>query len=287
MTTETTTIRREEGWTRRPGQPDLFWCAWHAKPRKGVIVRHHGIESHSGWYEESSEALARGGYTVYFFDRRGAGKSHGERGDIDSWKTWIGDMIVGINDVRWREEVETIHLMANCWGAKLALALVGTQPHGLASLTVISPALEMRTHFGKGDQLSIAFNSLFAPTKTRHHPVPDAKIFTRDPARVAKIEADPLNLHLCTDRFFIQTRLLSGKLAWLLGRFSIPTLAMFGGSDQVLDIPRSQAMIRRIPSDLLTVKTYPGQWHMIEFEPDRDRVVVDILAWLDAHPAHA
>jgi acylglycerol lipase len=274
------TVREEEGWTRRLGQPALFWRAWHAAPRRGVIVRLHGIESHAGWYEESSQRLAESGHTVYFFDRRGAGRSEGRRGDVDHWSSWLADLRAGINDVRWREEVETVHLLANCWGARPALAHAATHPQGLASVIVVAPALVMRTYFSKIEQLGIAFDGLFNPGRLRHHPVSDARLFTRDLARVAAIERDPLALHDCTARFFVQTRLLTGKLPRLLPRMCLPTLALFGGSDQVLDLPRTQRMIRRIPADLLTVKTFPGQWHMLEFEPARDQVCSDIIAWL-------
>jgi alpha-beta hydrolase superfamily lysophospholipase len=268
---------------RREGQPRLHWRAWHsAGEAKGVIVRLHGIESYAGWYEESSEALARGGYAVYFVDRRGAGKSEGARGDIDHWKTWINDLRAAINDVRWREGVETVHLLANCWGARPALAHAALHPQGLASVVLVAPALIMHTYFSLGEQLGIALDRLLRPSRKRHHPVWDARLFTRDADRIASIEADPLALHECTARFYVQTRLLVGKLPQLLPRVILPVMALFGGEDQVIDLPRTQQMIRWIPRDLLTVRTYPGQWHMLEFEPVRQQVCADILAWLDA-----
>jgi alpha-beta hydrolase superfamily lysophospholipase len=274
------TIRQEEGWTRRPDQPGLRWRAWHAQPRRGVIVRLHGIESHAGWYEETSEHLARGGFTVYFFDRRGSGRSEGARGDVDRWATWLDDLRAGVNDVRWREDVETVHLLANCWGARPALAHAALHPHGLASLIVIAPALMMRTDFSPTEKLAIGCDNFLSPDRRRRHPITDGHLFTRDEARIEAIEADPLALHECTARFYFQTQLMTRKLPRLLPRICLPTLAMFGGADQVLDLPKTQELIRRVPADLLTVKTYPGQWHMLEFEPDREQVCVDVLEWL-------
>ncbi|MBN1477081.1 alpha/beta fold hydrolase [Candidatus Sumerlaeota bacterium] len=273
-------VQTGEGWVRREGQPRLYRRVWRAEPCRGVIVRLHGIESHAGWYEESSMALARGGFTVHFVDRRGAGRSEGERGDIDSWKTWIADIRAAINDARWLEGVETVHLLANCWGARPALACAAMHPRGLSSVITVAPALILHTYFGKAEQLGIARDQIFDPTRRRHHPVWDARLFTRDTARVAAIEADPLALHECTARFFVQTRVLQGKLKRLLPRLILPTLALFGGEDQVIDLPHTQEMMRRIPGALLTMKTYPGQWHMLEFEPERDRVCRDILRWL-------
>ncbi len=278
------TIRQEEGWTRRPGQPALFWRAWHAAPRRGVIVRLHGIESHAGWYAETSEALAHAGYTVYFFDRRGSGRSEGQRGDVGHWSDWLHDLAAGINDVRWREGVESVHLVANCWGARPALAHAALHPRAITSLVVIAPALVMHTYFSLGEQIAVACEGIFQPDRRRPHPVSDARLFTRDPVRVAAIEADPLALHDCTARFFMQTFRLTKRLPRLLRRVGLPTLALFGGNDQVLDLPATQALIRRIPADLLTVQTYPGQWHMIEFEPARDRAVGDIASWLGERP---
>ncbi|NUP88651.1 MAG: alpha/beta fold hydrolase [Candidatus Sumerlaeia bacterium] len=280
-------VRRSEGFIRRLGQPALSYQAWHAEPRRSVIVRLHGIESHAGWYAETSEDLARAGHTVYFVDRRGSGRSEGARGDIDHWSTWLADLATVISDVRWREEVETIHLMANCWGAKPALNFAARWPQRLATVTVIAPALVLRTYYTKLEQAAIAFNYIFRPAHRRRHPVDDPGYFTRDRHRVARIAADPLSLRHCTDRFFGNTRAITNQLWRLLPRLTVPVLALFGGCDQVLDLPRTQELIRRVPPDLLTVRTYPGQWHMLEFEPERPRVMAEIAGWLAASDAQA
>lgn len=281
LTTEAA-VEVTEGWLCREGQPRLFRRIWRAAPCRAVVVRLHGIESHAGWYEESSLALARRGFTVHFVDRRGAGRSEGARGDVDHWSTWLADLRAAINDARWLEGAEAVHLVANCWGARPALAEAARQPQAIMAVAVVAPALVLRTQFTRAERLGIALDALLRPARLRPHPIDDARLFTRDLERVRAIEADPLALRHCTARFYVQTQLLLGAVRRLLPRMCVPVLALFGGSDQVLDLPRTQAMIRRVPADLLTVKTYPGQWHMLEFEPLRHRVVGDIAAWLAA-----
>jgi alpha-beta hydrolase superfamily lysophospholipase len=174
-----------------------------------------------------------------------------------------------------------VHLLANCWGARPALAHAALSPHGLASLILMAPALLTRADFGPTDKLRIAQDALLNPQQKHRHPITDGRLFTRDTRWVKMIETDTLALHACTARFYWQTLRLTKRLPGLLPRVCVPTLALFGGSDQVLDLPRTHELIRRIPADLLTVKTYPGQWHMLEFEPDSARVIDDLLAWIE------
>jgi alpha-beta hydrolase superfamily lysophospholipase len=63
----------------------------------------------------------------------------------------------------------------------------------------------------------------------------------------------------------------------------VPLLAMQGSEDGLVD-PSSAAFVsERAGSADKTLKVYPGLWHEIFNEPERERVLDDVVAWLDAH----
>ena len=59
---------------------------------KGEIVCIHGVQSHAGWYEYSSNFLSQHGYNVSFIDRRGSGANMEARGDCPSFRRLIDDI---------------------------------------------------------------------------------------------------------------------------------------------------------------------------------------------------
>ena len=48
---------------------------WMPKDVRGAVLYHHGIQSHSGWYEHSARFLCRHGLAVLQVDRRGSGRN--------------------------------------------------------------------------------------------------------------------------------------------------------------------------------------------------------------------
>ena len=66
---------------------------WNAVDRPLVrVVFLHGVTSHGGWYDQSSEYLAAAGCDVSFLDRRGSGLNGEAMGDVENWQYWIDDV---------------------------------------------------------------------------------------------------------------------------------------------------------------------------------------------------
>ncbi|MCC7165729.1 MAG: alpha/beta hydrolase [Anaerolineae bacterium] len=69
------------------GNLGLYYQDWlpDSMPARAVIVMLHGDFAHSGWYMNLPQHQVPRGYAVYAYDRRGWGRSPGQRGYINRW----------------------------------------------------------------------------------------------------------------------------------------------------------------------------------------------------------
>jgi lysophospholipase len=106
---------------------------------------------------------------------------------------------------------------------------------------------------------------------------------SRDPDEVAKYDSDPL---------VYRGRIRAG-LAAAMGRalervrrdtpnITTPLLIMHGTADALTQPENSQRFYDRVASPDKTLKLYDGLYHEILNEPERDLVIADIAAWMDA-----
>ncbi len=65
-------------------------------------------------------------------------------------------------------------------------------------------------------------------------------------------------------------------------QFVLPLLVMQGDADRVASVAAADAIFRAAASPDKTIRHYPGLYHEIFNEPERDQVIGDLIAWLDA-----
>lgn len=65
---------------------------FESKEKDTTLIFTHGLGEYSKSYEETALFFNKQGYNVFTYDLRGHGKSEGERGSIDSYKTFLDDL---------------------------------------------------------------------------------------------------------------------------------------------------------------------------------------------------
>src|SRR5258708_7670530 len=79
-------MEHAEGQFSGAGGLPLYYQRWRSEAAaRAVIVMLHGDFAHSGWYLNVPTHEVPRGYAVYAFDRRGWGRSPGQRGYIHAW----------------------------------------------------------------------------------------------------------------------------------------------------------------------------------------------------------
>jgi alpha-beta hydrolase superfamily lysophospholipase len=248
---------------------------------RGRVVSLHGIQSHGGWYEYSCRRLAGAGYTVSFLDRRGSGLNEERRGDAPSFRRLLDDIAEFLRAERQARPGVPVFLVAISWGGKLATALQRRHPGLADGLALLCPGLRARVKPSSRQRLAILWARLVAPSKLFRVPLDDPALFTATPRWQQFIRDDPLSLRRATARLLLESARLDGYLHWVPAHVRLPVLLLLAGQDRIIDNARTRAFVERFASADRQVIDYPEAHHTLEFEPDPDRHVNDLLAWLD------
>jgi len=105
---------------------------------------------------------------------------------------------------------------------------------------------------------------------------------SRDPAIVAQFREDS---HVFHGRFPARTGaeiLRAGCLA--RGRFEqvrVPLLILHGTADCVAAVEASEDLFQRAASTDKTLHLYPGLYHEVLNEPEKEQFLNDLIGWLD------
>jgi alpha-beta hydrolase superfamily lysophospholipase len=122
--------------------------------------------------------------------------------------------------------------------------------------------------------------SWFAPRR-RVLTLPNDK-FSRDPAAVAAMNTDP---HIAKEKqptlTVAEMWRADQRLEREFGRLTLPVLIMHGKDDQVTKPEGSRMCHERAGSADKTLKLYKGHYHDLLIDTGREKVIADIVTWLD------
>ena len=247
----------------------------------GVVFVAHGLGEHAGRYRHVAQALADDGFVVVAPDHAGHGRSDGRRLGVTDFSDFTADlhavMRAGGDGVPGRR-----FLLGHSMGGAIALDFALDHQDELDGLILSGPALV------PGADLPSILVKL-APLLGRIAPrLPGTALsadgISRDRSVVAAYEADPLVFHGKIPAG------LGGALMSTLQTFParlpglrLPTLALHGESDKLADVSGTRMLGELAGGDDVTVKIYPGLFHEIFNEPEKDAVLKDVTDWIAAH----
>jgi alpha-beta hydrolase superfamily lysophospholipase len=248
----------------------------------GVVVLSHGMGEHARRYDHVVARLGGLGLAVYAPDHRGHGRSGGKRLLARRISEYTDDLHVLFTEVRERHPGHVPFLIGHSMGAMIALAYALEHQAGLRGLVLSgTPVLP-----GKGiPKPAIAVAKVLgriapgAPVQTL-----PSRLISKDPAVVARYDADPLVHHgkvpaglggaMLTQMAVFQRR---------LPELTLPTLVLHGSEDGLVDAGSSRLIAERAGSADLTLHIYEGLHHEVYNEPEQERVLDDLVAWLKTH----
>ena len=246
---------------------------------RGTVLVVHGLKDHGGRYEALARALAAEGFAVRAVDLRGHGRSGGPR-------QWIGAFPDAVDDLDrvagWSEgggPAGPTFVVAHSLGGAIALRWVIERAPVLAGLVTSGAAIRPPADVGAGARGITRLLGRLAPRlPLLRLPFED---FSRDPEVVADLARDPL-IEAGPAPARTAAELLR-SMAWTLPRLAgvrAPLLALHGTEDRLTDPAGSQQLVERAASQDKTLRTYPGLFHDLLHEPERDVVQGDVVRWI-------
>jgi len=268
-----------------PGCQDakLYAQAWLPERDPGVVlVISHGLAEHGGRYAEFAQRFVARGHAVYALDHRGHGRSSGPRANIERFSYLVSDLSTFVGRTQRQHPDAAVFLVGHSMGGAIALASMLRNPGGVKGLVLSAPALAAGEAVPPMKGLALRLLSRFSPN-TGMLTLP-ATAISRDPAVVRAYENDPLVFHGA-----IPARTLLELLAAMAGfpdsapKLKVPVLVQHGTADRLVPLAATRPVYERLGSPKQrTVRLYEGLFHEAYNEPEREQVLADLQAWIDA-----
>jgi len=259
------------------GGVKIVYDVWtpDTEPR-GVVVLAHGYGEHARRYDHVGKRFADAGLVTYALDHRGHGRSGGKR-----VREFVGDFRSLVMLATAEHPGLTRIVLGHSMGGGIVLAY-GAQYPGDYDLMVLSgPAIAAHTGVSKPKALLGKMVGSLLPDLPIEQIDPDA--VSRDPAVVADYKADPLVYRGKIPAGIGKALLLVGEtMPRLAGAITAPLLVVHGEQDRLVSTAGSEHLVECVASRDVGLTVYPKLYHEVFNEPERDRVLDDVVGWITA-----
>ena len=263
---------------RAGGVKPLFEREWEPEgdPR-AVVALVHGLGEHSGRYEHVAARFTAAGLAVRALDLRGHGRSPGPRG-ATRFEPAVADLAALVR--RCGERGAPVFVYGHSLGALIAalwLVREPAPPVAGAVLSAIGLHSALREQAAKVRAARVLGRVL---PKVRVKSGIDPATLSRDPAVVEAYREDKLVHDTASLGFGLDALEAIDEIAAGAPRLAVPLLVIHGGEDQLAYASGARELAALAPA-VTTLHVYDGLFHEIHHEPERERVLGDVLAWIE------
>ena len=217
------------------------------------------------------------------------GRSEGARGSVPPGPGLLGDLAQVMDLVRDPgRHVLLGHSMGGLVAARFVAEALQSTPapwsRPVDGLVLSSPALD--AGLGPTQKLLLAVLGPLAPDLRVNNGLKSEWV-SRDPELVRRYDADPLVHDRITPRlvrFIVEGGAFVRQQA---AHWRVPTLLMWAGADRCVAPAGSAAFAAAAPAAVLTAQEFPGLYHELFNEPERDLVLGHLTRWLAQRAAAA
>lgn len=275
-------VQREERTFTGHGGVEIVYDVWtpEAEPR-AVVVLAHGYGEHARRYDHVAERFGAAGLSMYALDHRGHGRAGGKRVRVRHMKEFVADFRDLVDKARAENPDRKVIVLGHSMGGGIVFAY-GVQHAQDYDLMVLSgPAIAAHTGVSKAKAIiGKAIGSIFPNLPIE---AIDAEHVSRDPQVVADYKADPLVYRGKVPAGIGKALLIVGEKMHLLAPgITAPLLVVHGEEDKLVAADGSRRLVEHVGSHDVELKVYPELFHEVFNEPERDRVLDDVVTWISA-----
>jgi acylglycerol lipase len=258
-----------------------YWKNPAIVPRACLAIL-HGLKDHSSRYSELATRLAGRGFSVYGLDLRGHGRSGGRKVYVRNFSEYVDDLDNFLAVVRKENPGVPLFLFGHSMGGTISTRLVMTETQDVRGLILSAAATQPGAEINPILIRIVKVLGALLPGLAIMN-LPNG-LFSRDPKVVAAMASDPL---------IYQKKGPARTAAQFLGamqqiqrqpeKVSIAILILHGTADRLTNPAGSQRLEEMASSKDKTLKLYPGLYHDLIHEPEKEQVMADIINWLESH----
>lgn len=261
----------------------LHWHGWlPTGPLRAAVVLAHGYAEHLGRYRYFAGQLNKAGIAVFALDHWGHGESEGSGGFVPAFSAYTDGIEALLAKVQAGHPDVPRFLIGHSMGGLIAAAHLITHQAHYAGAILSGPAIKPAEEPAK---LLIWISRLLSRFLPRLGVLAlDAAGVSRDPAVVSAYLADPLvyngkmSARLAAEMFDAMA-----AVRCQVAEISLPILLLHGAADSLTAPEGSEFLSQHVSSPDSELKIYPGLYHEIFNEPERDSVIGDVTTWIARH----
>jgi alpha-beta hydrolase superfamily lysophospholipase len=249
-----------------------------AQPR-AVVVLAHGLGEYARRYDHVAQRFGAAGLVTYALDHRGHGRSGGKRMLVRNITEFTADFdsLVGIAK-REHPGLKCI-LVGHSMGGGIVFAYGVERPDNYDLMVVSAPAVAAQELVSPLLVLTAKVLGVVLPGL----PVTELQLgaISRDPEVVTAYMNDPLVYHGRVPAGVGRALLQVGEtMPQRAPALTAPLLVVHGSADQLIPVDGSHRLVESVGSSDVELKIYPGLYHEVFNEPEREQVLDDVVAWI-------
>jgi alpha-beta hydrolase superfamily lysophospholipase len=280
--TETTSIRHEEHVLTRRAVPGPPLYAVRATPRgdaKATVGILHGYADHAARYLHVMDTWAEAGIASIAVDMRGHGRAEGQRGACKRFDEFLEDAQELATLVRESSRGGACFLFGHSFGGLVASASAIEAPGTWRGLLLSAPFFGLALEVPPAKLVAGRLLSRVAPTLSMNSGMHGADM-TKDPARAAAYDADPLVFKKANVRFFSEAQRAQSRYLARAGELRLPLFETMGTADRVAKISSARAFFDGAASADKVWREGKGGFHEQLNDPEWRELAHEMASWM-------
>lgn len=248
---------------------------------RAVLVLAHGLGEYARRYDHVAQRFGEAGLVTYALDHRGHGRSGGKRAVVRDIHEYTSDFdtLVGIA-TREHHGLKCI-VLGHSMGGGIVFAYGVERPDNYDLMVLSGPAVAAQDQVSP--LLAVAAKVLGTIVPGLPAQELDVDAISRDPAVVAAYKSDPLVYHGKVPAGIGRALLQVGEtMPQRAPALTAPLLVVHGSDDRLIPVAGSHRLLECVGSTDAELKVYPGLYHEVFNEPEREQVLDDVVSWITA-----
>jgi alpha-beta hydrolase superfamily lysophospholipase len=257
------------------------YSQWNAPRAQAVLLLIHGIGGHTGRWEPLADYFTTRNISSYALALRGFGDTPGLKGHIDSFNTYLWDILSLVRLIRKEYPGQKIFLVGESLGGLIGFLMAIERGELFGGLVCLSPVFADSLHIDPKTFWDVVLSAFFRPKKQYSVPVPLSSC-SRDEELVKRFDSDPREHRVASSRLLVETRLAEERAKIFKGRLSTPVLFLLSGHDVVVSTDESIKVFQSLKASDKSMKVYPEMYHALSIDLGREDVFQNIFSWIMA-----
>ncbi|MBT8036282.1 MAG: lysophospholipase [Verrucomicrobiae bacterium] len=256
-----------------------------------VIIGVHGISGYSGDYENMGKHLMKQHQAVAFYapETRGQGMDFDQsrRGDIRSAKEWYKDLYTFTRLIRKLHPRSKIVWFGESMGSLIVMHAYSSMPAGEVhpdGLIVSSPIVDVKSRLPAWKLMAIRVSRMLMPKlriSLESLSEGERPVVTKDDIHEKQAAKNPWYIRRYTLRLLLELGDMASDMGQKAARVQCPVLVLHGGKDIFTREASVERFYQQFPVGVdKTRKFYPGSYHLLMYDHDRDKIFRDVSSWL-------